>query len=102
MKYWVYIFAFYFFGLNFVLCKDVLAMDKVQTMTYLTTNSGDIPHPYDDCSPVCQCHCCHIHVVENHPLVLEDIHLDGFTEDFFYSDSMAWDYLNSVLDPPKV
>jgi hypothetical protein len=64
MKFLAIILSVYFLGLNFVPCEDTpMEMEKVETeisevITLNKVTAGSV----DDCSPFCQCHCCHIHV----------------------------------------
>jgi hypothetical protein len=54
----------YFLGLNFVPCEDD-PVSQQDTAEYEQLQQGEqhSPAEADDCTPFCQCHCCHIHVL---------------------------------------
>ncbi|MDT0677268.1 DUF6660 family protein [Autumnicola musiva] len=65
MKIIVAILSFYFLGLNIVPCGDDSALvseDQQETISELDTQHSHDKEA-DSCSPFCQCHCCHVHVV---------------------------------------
>lgn len=50
-------------GLNFVPCEDAGDLSgKDSLVQQINQDLDDIPNGPDDCSPFCQCHCCHVHV----------------------------------------
>tara|TARA_R100000935_G_scaffold58381_1_gene95175 strand:- start:1071 stop:1382 length:312 start_codon:yes stop_codon:yes gene_type:complete len=63
MKFLAIILSFYFLGLNLVPCEDAVELsgtdvqvqELTQDMEFSTTDT-------DDCSPFCQCHCCHVNI----------------------------------------
>ncbi|MDT0642658.1 DUF6660 family protein [Zunongwangia sp. F363] len=65
MKIIAAILSFYFLGLNAVPCGDDISQftnDLQETVSALNTGHSH-GMKADFCSPFCQCHCCHVHVV---------------------------------------
>lgn len=65
MKYFALILSFYFLGLNFVPCEDAGELSgKDPLVQEINQDLKNTPNDTDDCSPFCQCHCCHVHVTK--------------------------------------
>jgi hypothetical protein len=63
MNFWAIILSVYFLGLNFVPCEDAVQLsDSNSQFQQLKQEVDHSPINFDDCSPFCQCHCCHVHV----------------------------------------
>ncbi|MGB7841804.1 MAG: DUF6660 family protein [Salinimicrobium sp.] len=65
MKILAVIFSLYFLGLNFVPCEDaVVNLNAQEQLQQISTADQHSSKSADHCTPVCQCHCCHVHVVD--------------------------------------
>ena len=69
MKFFAVILSFYFLGLNFVPCDDTVESDCEETVTVNIVldqdqHESEQDNGADECPPFCQCHCCHVHVVQ--------------------------------------
>ena len=64
MKFLAVILSVYFLALNLVPCDDA-PVSQQETAEYeqLQQIEQHAPAAADDCTPFCQCHCCHVHVV---------------------------------------
>lgn len=63
MKFLAIIFSIYFLGLNFVPCEDAVQLTESDSQFQQASLDEDLtPINADDCTPFCQCHCCHVHV----------------------------------------
>lgn len=85
MKWLPLILALYFLGLALITCTDgnvvTTSGDTEQVVLAADTHAGH-DHPpladsFDGCSPLCTCHCCHMHInytdmVQVNP-ILDDI-----------------------------
>jgi len=63
MNFFALILALYFLGLNLVPCED--SGEFSGTDSHVQEISPDLEFSSsdaDDCSPFCQCHCCHVHI----------------------------------------
>lgn len=68
MKLFCYLLAAYFLTLAGVTCADAKLRESPGKRVSLVENSVDshahtTENGMDSCSPLCVCHCCHIHVV---------------------------------------
>ncbi|MEQ9438454.1 MAG: hypothetical protein RIG62_05380 [Cyclobacteriaceae bacterium] len=66
MKITCYILSLYFLALTGIACADTIPPDNTKgSITVIDANSGNQDHDHSDgwdgCSPLCICHCCHIH-----------------------------------------
>lgn len=66
MKFLVIILSVYFLGLNFIPCDDAVVYDDQKNISAVLDVDQDHPESdgQDECPPFCQCHCCHVHVVQ--------------------------------------
>lgn len=65
MKIFVILLSFYFLGLNAVPCDDGSGDSEPQQEIQLQEEMEHKPNnAVDTCTPFCQCHCCHVHVVD--------------------------------------
>ncbi len=103
MKYIAFIISIYFLTLNFLPCEDASEQSD-DSQTEIVQNM-DIDHDHNDadlCSPFCQCHCCHIHVL-NFDLDAYSIHTPLIsTRIFIHPDAIAKDIMQSILQPPQL
>ncbi|TXK70599.1 DUF6660 family protein [Mesonia sp. HuA40] len=78
MRLVVFIFSVYLLGLNLVPCDDGLHNENnLSNSNYIEQTTANFlvleaiqeyndlehHHEFDLCSPFCQCHCCHIHII---------------------------------------
>lgn len=100
MKILVYILTIYLLGLNFLPCNDTIPLEKDTEITQVHADQGQ---QYQDwCSPFCQCHCCHAHVIEMGSTSFEVSSPVISKQQFFYFDDKGWDIYKSFLQPPQV
>lgn len=94
----VCILSVYLLGLNFMPCSDMIPVTPDDQITQV---NADANHDHqDDCSPFCQCHCCHVHVVEINPNPLAatpEINKSLF----FHLNDAGWELPKSFLQPPR-
>ncbi|MEQ9290029.1 MAG: hypothetical protein RIG77_24075 [Cyclobacteriaceae bacterium] len=104
MKNACYILSFYLMALMGVACADTASLDNTrETVTSLTSNDGSHNHDHqsdwDGCSPLCVCHCCHVHFVSaagvdfTHLVKLPAVYTSYF-QDFSSAD------ISGFLKPP--
>lgn len=65
MKILAVIFSVYFLGLNFVSCEDTVVSSNTSEnqLQEISVTDQHSSKAADNCTPICQCHCCHVHVV---------------------------------------
>ncbi|MEQ8882628.1 MAG: hypothetical protein RLO12_01595 [Fulvivirga sp.] len=66
MKIACYILSFYFIVLSGMACADTVPQrDSSENITVVNTADNNHDHDHnqgwDGCSPLCVCHCCHLH-----------------------------------------
>lgn len=65
MKWLSVILSVYFLGLTMITCTDPYAMVMIVDNIETLMAEGDHFHDsekFDDCSPLCACHCCQINI----------------------------------------
>ena len=83
MKILVAILSIYILGLNFIPYSDNVTDLEEQNGIHLTSEDHqDHNHEADLCSPFCQCHCCHIHVIDLQLTDFEAISPEIFNQTF--------------------
>jgi hypothetical protein len=103
MKILVAILSIYILGLNFMPCNDSVADLNEQTSVHITTDQHDShEHSADLCSPFCQCHCCHIHVVDFEVAQFEAISPEINSQNFLHFNNFGEEILNRILHPPRI
>ncbi|MHA7944451.1 DUF6660 family protein [Formosa sp. 3Alg 14/1] len=103
MKFLAVILSIYILALNFAPCEDIASIDD--DITTEITQQSDANHDHnatDECSPFCQCHCCHIHATEFTPLQVTFTVPDISTKIFLHFDSLGQDFNQTLLQPPRV
>lgn len=104
MKIACYILSFYFMALTGVACADTLPLDNTKdTVSVISSTDGNHNHDHqsdwDGCSPLCVCHCCHVHFVSaagvdfTHLVKLPAVYTSYF-QDFSNAD------ISGFLKPP--
>lgn len=63
MKFLAVIFSVYFLSLGLIPCEDE-AIDQDTTEFHQVDQAHASGIAADDCSPFCQCHCCHVHITQ--------------------------------------
>ncbi|PNW26624.1 DUF6660 family protein [Formosa algae] len=102
MKYLAVILSVYFLALNFAPCEDDASVcDNDTTEISQHSDSDHNQGTSDDCSPFCQCHCCHIHVTQFTPVEISFLVPDISTELFLHFDSLGQDVNQTILQPPR-
>ncbi len=103
MKFLTIILSLYFFGLNFVPCEDTYTgSDDVQVEV---SQNLDIYHDHngsDQCSPFCQCHCCHVHVISFDIVQFEAQLAYIPTKVFSRNEGIIKDIALPILQPPQL
>ena len=102
MKFLAVILSVYFLALNFAPCEDDASVCDNDTTEISQHSDSDHDHgTSDDCSPFCQCHCCHVHVVQFNPIEISFNVLDISTKQFLHFDSLGQDVNETILQPPR-
>ncbi|SMG13814.1 hypothetical protein SAMN05661096_00631 [Marivirga sericea] len=87
-----YILSFYFMALTGVACADTVPQrDTSENISVVNTADNNHDHDsnrgWDGCSPLCVCHCCHVHFLSaagidfTHLLKLPAVHT-AYIQDF--------------------
>ncbi|WP_155839648.1 DUF6660 family protein [Aquimarina latercula] len=63
MKYLAIILSVYFVALNFVPCGDIDFTNHETGNVSIESFDANHDHACEFCSPFCNCHCCHTHVI---------------------------------------
>lgn len=108
MKIWLILFSVYLLGLNFVPCADEISSQQSQetVVSEMEMQQDETEHSqhnmFDDCSPFCHCHCCHVHVTKFQPIDFETLTLNTPKKEFSQIQRFQNGYPSSLLDPPRV
>lgn len=102
MKWFPFILAVYIMSLALITCTDAQPVScSVENIEVIMAMDHDADHDHtttsgtmDECSPLCTCHCCHIHVtltdITRNNTLLDDLSLDlshfNQFKDFEYFD----------------
>jgi len=103
MKFLTVILSIYILALNFAPCEDSVPFGDDTTME--VSQQADTNHQHDasdECSPFCQCQCCHVHADQFKPLEVSFMVADISTKIFLHFDSLGRDYNQTLLQPPRV
>lgn len=100
------ILSIYILGINFVPCSDItqenLSKDSIENVAGIEQHSHSHDGILDLCSPFCQCHCCHLHVIKFQVNDFETLHEEIFRHQFAHIDNFGKDITNPLLQPPRV
>lgn len=100
------ILSIYILGINFVPCSDVaqenLSNDVVENVASVEEHSHSQDGVVDLCSPFCQCHCCHVHVIKFQVTEFETITNEISRHQFAHIDNSGKDTTNPLLQPPRI
>ena|SRR5690606_35879022 len=108
VKYIAFILSLYFLALNFTPCSDDVSTISCGNMNLETEaqidsdTSGHCDGENEDlCSPFCQCHCCHVHVINLLTDYFEVFSPEVPASSFAHSDSLGKELPFSILQPPR-
>ncbi|MCF8715154.1 hypothetical protein JM658_09985 [Joostella atrarenae] len=89
-------------SLSFLVCSDEVAVDVTSEKVVMSQDQHPGDLDLDLCSPFCQCQCCHIPMItlEEYDFAVIDLSIST-KEDHFYFN-IKDDFLNSILQPPRV
>ena len=96
------ILSVYFLCLGVVPCEDDVVVDKNDEVVQVDAAGGYGEHAADDCSPFCQCHCCHVHVVTVASTSFEALDLSISTHIIQNGQHTGFDLPDSHFQPPRV
>ncbi|MDW5289596.1 DUF6660 family protein [Formosa sp. PL04] len=103
MKFLAVILSIYILALNFAPCEDTASFDDDTTTEFSEHSDSNHDHnASDECSPFCQCHCCHIHATQFIPLEISFTISEISTKLFLHFDSLGKDFNQTILQPPRV
>lgn len=103
MKFLAFILSIYIFALNLALCEDNVALDNIVNTEILQAIGDDHQNQDSDlCSPFCQCHCCHVHILDFGIASFNPFQDTILKENFSHFDSLGKDIHYSLLQPPKI
>ncbi len=102
MKFLAVILSLYFLALNFVPCEDThLDIDDIQIEISQNVDSNHDHDGSDQCSPLCECQCCHVHVI-GFDLLQFRTHLGHIPTKIFSQDNdIIKDVVFPILQPPQ-
>ena len=104
MKILIAILSFYMLGLNFVPCNDAEVESK-ESVAHFSDHKKQEHHNHehssDLCSPFCQCHCCHIHIIDFQPVAATTITAEINTQNFLHFENTGKDIQTQLLQPPR-
>ncbi|UZR97479.1 DUF6660 family protein [Chondrinema litorale] len=120
MKQLACLLAFWFLALSTFPCSDEEEETAVQKEVAISSTQNastfnqevlrkcadeqhaDHNHSGDNCSPFCQCHCCHTHVTLHKAPFFEVVAFEYFIDyDIRNSNFIPDPHLNSPFHPPK-
>lgn len=102
MRFLAFILSIYILALNFTPCEDGVFEDnafKIEISQIGEINEGH--SDIDNCSPFCQCQCCHIHTTTSNETDYTITTNRIPTEIILHFDSLGKDIHNSIFQPPK-
>ena len=102
MKYIAIILSLYFLALNVVHCSDTGNVRDDSQITSVYDFDGDHDQDCELCSPFCQCHCCHVHIVDFGIAHFQPLQPAIPQENYVHFDSLGKDFLHSLFQPPQV
>ena len=104
MKFLAIIFSVYFLALNFIPCDDAMVYNDQDNVSVVF--DGDQDHQEsngeDECPPFCQCHCCHVHVVQFSSTIFEALEPSISTIIVQNRERLGKEIPNSHFQPPRV
>ncbi len=104
MKLLLFIFSFYFLGLNVLPCGDPVEGQQSGDHIEQSHNDGHEDEHEDFCSPFCQCNCCSVTVL-NIDIAGSDVAATIPIEEKplnYYTRPRYDGFLGSILQPPQL
>ncbi len=102
----VFLLSVYLMGLNFIPCDDLAPTAQHQEISiaeHTDSHQHSQNHEQQDlCSPFCQCHCCHIHILDFNFSEVVIFHPNIPILDIGYANRYGLDIQHSLLQPPQV
>lgn len=103
MKFLAVILSVYFLGLNFLPCEDgLISLGDEHQQEQVEHTDKHAPDAGDDCSPFCQCHCCHVHVVTSNNSSFEPVAPVISTLIIQKIQDLGTEVHNTHFQPPRV
>ncbi|WP_370629880.1 DUF6660 family protein [Zunongwangia sp. SCSIO 43204] len=102
MRFLAVIFSVYLLSLSFMPCEDNVTFQKETTEFHQVDGTHASGTAADDCSPFCQCHCCHLHIVVFDTNEIDLISLDISTMISTFRYEMGDDIPQFLFQPPRV
>jgi len=102
VKFLAFILSIYILALNFTPCEDGVIEDNefnIEISQFGEINEGNAD--IDNCSPFCQCQCCHIHTTTYNETDYTIAPIKISTEIILHFDSLGYDFHNPIFEPPK-
>ncbi|WP_417884943.1 DUF6660 family protein [Zunongwangia sp.] len=89
-----------FLSLSFIPCDDVA--NASESEEHIVQSYAHQNNDSDLCSPFCQCHCCHSHVVVQDLQVFDIANSCYFTTNFKYLEKNTLEFSDRFIPPPQV
>ncbi|WP_106791841.1 DUF6660 family protein [Aquimarina sp. Aq78] len=104
MKILVFILSIYFLALNFMPCNDSISITDDSQIENFADSCENHDHSIENdlCSPFCQCHCCHVHVIDLNINTYQLVSPEISTELFAHFDSVGKEISSTPFQPPQV
>lgn len=104
MKFLVIILSVYFLGLNFIPCDDAVVYDGQEEFSVVLDADQDHQESdgQDECPPFCQCHCCHVHVIQFSTITFEVLEPAISTLIVQKGERLGEEIPNTHFQPPRV
>ncbi len=83
-------------------CEDAVISGQDETQFQQVDISHHSGTHADDCSPFCQCHCCHVHITNFQDVAAELVSLEISTEISDKQYDLGDDIPRSFFQPPRV
>ncbi|WP_317198058.1 DUF6660 family protein [Echinicola marina] len=105
MKIACYILSFYFIALTGIACADTVPINSEgQTVIVVDSNQNGHSQNHSDtndgCSPLCVCHCCHMHFISTAGIAFTDFKKLPVLHQFFHQDFNSIEIFD-FLKPPR-
>ena len=95
------ILSFYLVGLSFMPCEDE-AIQENENSDLIVYDSAAHSDLSDNCTPFCQCHCCHVHVLNFESPAFEFESQEIFTLITDLTQNSGIEIPHSHFQPPQV
>ncbi len=85
-------------------CSDNFShLQENQTESLISFDVHQAENSTDQCSPFCQCHCCHVHVTEFNTLQFKSItQTEIIGHNFVYIPNDGLTPIKRLFEPPRV